>query len=359
LRAGGGGAAAGTATTPAAAAAGAGPLAGAPRAPLGGRFSVAWGDWDAMQARVDCVARRGAWTEQAEAQLIVPDSSSPDAAGKSCGRGPWTRESDPAFWYNWSGHGRACGAPVAPFSAAAFCAALGDRDLLVVGDSMSFAFHDVVLGALDFKQAAGHGGDGGGGGFGEVHHDQWDTCPAHEICGRATLRYVRNDWLTLAPPPPPGTVAGTVLDGSVKPWDRDHLQPWLHLVTDNSLVVLNRGAHWAPVADVVANLSTAFAAVRARAPRAGVVFRNTPQGHDLAILDGSRAARPLAARQDTSALPAAWHYEDFGAMNARVEELVKADARATAVVWVDVETSTSLRADHHRDALHYCIPGPV
>ena len=29
------------------------------------------------------------------------------------------------------------------------------------------------------------------------------------------------------------------------------------------------------------------------------------------------------------------------------------------VLWLDVEDSTALRADRHRDWLHYCVPGPA
>ena len=376
---------------------------GAHAVAFGGAVAVPAAQWDAVQARVDCVARRGAWTEQDDLDFIIRDAAHKD---DWCGTSPWSRAEKPSLWYNWSGHGAACGAPVRAFSRARFCAALRGRELLVVGDSMSFLVHNALLAALVpeaqlFRGLEDFAARAAASGYATADHAQWDECPGHVVCaaeeaaaaaagaagvgagvpGRAVpraplpraalLRFARNDALSLEPADalPPG--APTSHDAPSR--------PWLHLVTNESIVLLNTGAHYRADGEVLPALAATFAAVRARAPRAGIIFRNTPGGH-AGGGDDAATRRPAAARQDYFGpdVPAAeqaeirdrFHWDLFPRQNALVEALVAREtcrgcvagaprAAGGGIVYLDVDNQTSLRRDRHRDPLHYCIPGPV
>ena len=337
-----------------------------PLYPFGGRFSIEKDKWDTVQSRVDCICSKGHWMREENLQALMNMSAD---CGKSCGTGPWTRASDPAFFYSWSGHGEACGKPAQPFSRDLFCRALGGRELLIVGDSTSFTFHTTLLGALDFLSCEPREDPTG---FYEVPHSQWDGCSGHLICdGEASLRYVRNDYLTLRPPFTPEEQAEWDATSRL-PWDRTHYLPWLHLVTNNTLLVLNRGAHWIATPQTILELGKTLSGVRERAPGAGVVFRNTPRGHDLSSVrnpaEDGKLILPLARHQNLSRIPSEYHYDDFPLQNGLEAELVAnfsgsgipvVSRPQTAVLFLDVATSTELRADHHFDPLHYCVPGPV
>ena len=332
-------------------------------AALGGGHTLPWHLWDARQALLDCVAREGAWAPQAEAQLIVTDAASLYAGGEACGRAPYSRSTDPAFFYNVSLPRGACGGIALPaFSAEKFCALLGGRDLLIVGDSTSFTLHESAMGALDLVPAYARGG----GAFSAVPHDHLDACAGHAVCGgRASVRYVHNDRVG-APPlpsPPPRPRARDAQGAIVLAHDEhNHLQPFLHLVTNATLLLLNRGAHWRPEEEVVRELLGVLAAVRARAPGAGIVVRSTPPGHAPAVEaqapPPSRALLPLRSPKEAAAAlaaaPAGYHYADFARLNAAL-----AAALPPGVVYLDVEPLTLLRPDHHTDPLHYCVPGPT
>lgn len=316
----------------------------------------------AVQARVNCVARNGTWRYEPDDEVIVYHSRMSDSRFKIAFcpdiEIPWLYEEDPAFFWGWGGHGTACGgARVRPFSRSVFCAALGGRDVLLVGDSMQGALHDALLGALEGSLPA------------KPECRRYE-CGGHRICHEeayftehlplgdprkvlpATLAFAPNFNLTLLR-------EGEVFAGS----DYVHtVQPWLHRVTNHTLLIMNRGAHWAPTATLLAELADTFAAVRARAPAATVVWRNTPVGH-MNVTHYFRAL-PLGERL-VEASPPQWHWRDVLAQNAAVEALVADAARAQSAagggawVFVDVETQTALRADHHTDPLHYCTPGPV
>ncbi|CAI5525708.1 unnamed protein product [Closterium sp. Naga37s-1] len=101
-------------------------------------------------------------------------------------------------------------------------------------------------------------------------------------------------------------------------------------------------------------------AVRELYPDMLVIWRNSPAGHPSC----HRFTRPLKRRpkplQLKGQLPATWtrHAE----MNVAVRSLLK----EYGVVYLDVDSATSLRPDgHHRrmdgtvDCRHYCMPGPL
>ena len=123
------------------------------------------------------------------------------------------------------------------------------------------------------------------------------------------------------------------------------------------IVIVNRGAHFKPLASFLPELRATLARLRALLPSALLIFRSTPPGH----LNCSAHDVPLPARQPPEGLP--FHWGEFGAEN----EAARREVEAVGGVYLDVEGMTALRADGHVgrnrkdkvDCLHYCLPGPV
>ena len=238
--------------------------------------------------------------------------------------------------------------------------------MFVVGDSVSFISHDVLLSALGNEPYE--------------DHSQLAACPVHPLCSPevastaslrhddptrvhpATLRYVRNDNVSLVTP-----AGATQFYGA-----------WTHLVTNNTLLILNRGAHVVPDDSVVLQTRQLRAWLATHAAGAGVIRRATVRGHMEGTQlspDANAALLPLAPNA-TREYPASsmfvreWHWDAFPRQNALVEAEINAATRRfeasdgagggfPGVVFLDVDASTGLRPDHHRDGIHYCIPGPL
>lgn len=336
--------------------------ANAARAPaaftFGGGVTLPASAWAAVQESVDCVARLGSWEERAEPQLLFERPSvNADSASPLCSVAPFDRLVDPSLWYAWA---PTAGCALAGgWSRASFCEALAGRELFLVGDSLTFTFHETLLSALLDPLDP------------ELHeHSQWDTCPTHTLCaaearaapGRVkpgSLRYIRNDHATVA------------FSGK-NPARNENM--WVDALSANSLLVVNRGAHFVPDDELVQGVQTTIDWIAREAPRGmGVIWRNTVPGHELEdfLYNGTfaRFKTPLRARHKykENDKAAKYNWNLFPEQNAIVEGLVKAHmedltrAGGGGVGWLylDVENSTVLRADRHKDGLHYCVPGPT
>ena len=301
--------------------------------------------WPVLQEAVDCLARNGSWTPTAGAWTPVEKPLLADSKCALIGDPPYAREKHPAFFFNWSSHE---GCALAPFSRATFCAALGGRDVLIVGDSMNYMLHDSLLSALLVGER------------GPIDdHRQMHPCRGHNVCAAEAaaagaarppvVRYARNDYLSLT-------------NTDVGPTER----AWLRLVTNDTLLILNRGAHYVGEEALLPAVAATLSRVATTAPGAGGIWRATARGPDEATAlskDAERAAH--------YALLPVYGWGNFSRQNQLVEQLINAvtlrgrpaaerAARGVpGVVFLDIDASTSLRPDHHRDSLHYCIPGPV
>jgi hypothetical protein len=288
-----------------------------------------------------------------------------------CNSPPWSREMDASFWYTWAGHPPSCA--LEAFNLTDFCAVLGGRDIVIVGDSISFTYHESLLSTFFPKQ--------GTSGMPELQHGQMEECPAHPVCmaealatqhlppghpskcAPATVRYVRNDFLTVNAWFDP---AAQVFfnDGHLDPnltQRRGRLlysRPWAPFVSNNSLLFLNRGAHYRVDEVVLKTLGETFTQVRRKFPGALTVFRNTPPGH---VHHGNKLL-PSAQRAhfDEGGPGDFYNWTQFLIQNKKVQALVdRLSAKLGGrLLYLDVDNSTSLRPDHHRDGLHYCVPGP-
>ena len=334
---------------------------------FGGNARVPNAAWADVQDTVDCLARDGAWTPKSSSSPPLPVRQALFSDSRCPWRHPYDRKEHPAFWYTWSEHE---GCYLAPWSRAAFCKALRNRTLLIVGDSMNYILHDSFLSALLDRVAV------------EDDHGQWKPCNGHVICVReaaatahlpddhadkvmqSIVRFVRNDKLS-----------------TIRKDARVIERAWLPFVTDNTLLILNRGAHYVGDRVLVRQVQHTMARIEAMAPGAGIIWRSTVRGHE----EGRLATRGEEARAINAALlplreapsygtnryARRFHWDRFRHQNRLVEHLVndltlrwrppamRVAARIPGVIFLDVDNSTALRADHHRDGLHYCIPGPV
>jgi hypothetical protein len=314
--------------------------------------------WDLVQQHADCVATRGSWLDRSpEVQVFADHLHNP---AHSCAREPpWTYELDPAQFFAYAGHSAEC--PVPAWDRARFCLALRGRPLLLVGDSTTFSTHDLLLGALlDDPYPTGAE---------PLGHAQFESCPSgggHVICGveadasallpvghaskvlPSRLAFVRNDylWLNTEYMEEPDYGAG------------QRMYPWVHLLQPNTILLLNRGAHFVATDVVLREVEAALAYIAEQAPGALAVFRNTVGGVENITSD----PRPLTERRPYSAggLAESYSWDQFPAQNAAVRELLDSlrTPSGSGVLYLDVENSTCLRQDHHLDGLHCCIPGP-
>jgi hypothetical protein len=135
--------------------------------------------------------------------------------------------------------------------------------------------------------------------------------------------------------------------------------PWVQHVSNNSVLFINRGAHYREDAEVLQTLRGTLLHLHSLAPGALTVFRNTPPGH---VHYGDKAL-PSAARShfDVGGPGDYYNWTKFLTQNDKVRELVEGlreELGGGRLLYLDVDNSTSLRPDHHRDGLHYCVPGP-
>ncbi len=153
---------------------------------------------------------------------------------------------------------------------------------------------------------------------------------------------VRNDYATIRQPPE------IAVHGSV------HLFDWKPMIKkyDIQIVIINRGAHFVNDWDYIAQLYETFDYLTRNHPEISIFFRDTPPGHlNHHTLFNSA---PLTHPQNETLLP--YHWGEFRRQNGLAKNLIR--ERFPQVMYVDVATATSLRADKHADELHYCGYGP-
>lgn len=339
--------------------------------------------WDKVQRYSDCVCGLGRWVKTNTSQVLFESGV---RGVEMCGSPPWTY---PSAYFTWGNHPPQCLKPA--WNLTDFCHILGGRDVVIVGDSVSFAYHEALLSALFPNGVPGRDG--------EFQHHQFEVVP-HAVCGQAlgappaSLVYVRNDFslvnpvsrggsegdyysnaghpLNLSGYTPPvnhdqGVATGTEIsfpqfkeyrrqrDLAERGRRRLHSNAWIHLVTSNTLLLINRGAHYHSDDEVVNTLRETFIHIHNTQPEAVVVFRNTPPGHKDLI-----ESEPLLQRQYLDiGDPSTFNWDRFAEQNKAVRAMME-ELRVgwgMKLLYLDVDASTSLYIARHRDGLHYCVPG--
>ena len=269
-----------------------------------------------------------------------------------------------------------CYAPLQPFNRAAFCAALGGRSLLLLGDSLTSGMHDALvelLGGVDVRY--------------EQPHPQYcpgrlrrgAVCEGHAMCGgRVQLRLRRSDQLLLDGSP--DVVEYGLLNESrtrVNVEYRVKGSGSYELPVDDlipgppgkqyDVVVINRGLHYRSTPVVLRELAVTLRFIirggRATAPaprayrRPLIIFRSSASGHH-GCAAGSKPLTRAQYRQGAAMAGGKrcpYNWCAFDSQNAAVAAMLA--AKFPGVVYMDVTGATSLRPDMHSrppyDCLHY------
>jgi len=312
---------------------------------------------DNYQQTLDCWASKGRWVYDRDTFMASPRGYA--FAGR-CQNGLVGRERDQELAHFWVPPAEACGAPyhvrehlVLELDAAARRAGVERLLVLYVGDSMQLSFcTSATRYVADFVT--------------QIASAPNTTLPSGTRVGHAALRTFRwlaqrcdrNDFLSLTTERLVDQMQSINIQ---EPWV-EHLAAFRSNATAATrragVIVLNRGAHYRPLAEVLAGYRETLAYIRQHAPEALIFIRTTPAGHPNC---GAYVNKPpLTEPLDVSTWRGPWHWGDFEEQNRAVRAMVHGMHR---VFVLDVVPATSLRADSHlsntNDCLHYCAPGPI
>lgn len=313
--------------------------------------------WNTLRQHIRCQTEHGNWTKEITATTNTfkknPSSQSPcDRDHKlnpyaQQGRCP-TIFKGPSMNYSWEVSEKLCAHPLVKFNASHFCEMMHQRvqgNIFFVGDSIQHEFAAEFTSALHIE-------------LGNQHpkvscRTCYHLCEAQimypQYCPKDRNSYVnyfnlsidRNDYLHIH----------TNKNGSSsKSWEST-------LKSHNiGLLLMNRGAHFRPTAEVISDLNTTLSKVFELSPTISVVWRNTPPGHH--DFEEKFFSPPSTSMPDLSGYYALkYKWNQFFAQNRAVESFLT--EVFPQVLQLDFYTPTALRADSHIDYLHYCIPGPL
>lgn len=281
-----------------------------------------------FRSLVDCWTR-GRWTRYATPFLVKNHFQDPLYG--SCDRKAKGNPRD-ALRYAWQ---PTC--PLGPVDPTKWCEALDGRHMLMVGDLVQYAFHDVVLDVMR---------DGPTVCYGDMN------CKDHTVCSiegsESKMRFIRNDVLS-----------------TVRRVDRAKGHPsaeaiQMPFVSSNmlraySVYILSRGMVKETDEDFIRELVEAMRLIRQGAPDALIIYRSASVGHPYC--DDARG--PLEAKlsdDQLRLLPYGWSELD------RRNAMARAIVETAGGVFVDMAAITDVRPDGHvggQDCLRYCIPGPM
>jgi hypothetical protein len=177
-------------------------------------------------------------------------------------------------------------------------------------------------------------------------HSQFQESPLHEMCANLGLQpfqtaYVRNDHLT------------------VDKFDRGHNvfeYHWWHHVTNNSILLLNRGAHYEESARVYDTMRHVLRRIQATYPGALVFYRATAIPVPEERFSSNPQTEPMPWQAiDSAHVPAAYGWSHFHEQNVELRHMMRTEF--PNYVFLDVEYMTRFRTDTHRDPIHPCVPG--
>jgi hypothetical protein len=139
---------------------------------------------------------------------------------------------------------------------------------------------------------------------------------------------------------------------------------WTQFLTPNTVLVLNKGAHFVAEDDYCKTLKITFDAILAQHHQLIsnksllVVFRDTHFALHEYVLNFNRA--PLKYGNYTenyTAKELEYGWDRFDNENHLARRLISDEY--PWVTYMNISGSTKLRLDSRHDFLHYCIPGPI
>ena len=209
------------------------------------------------------------------------------------------------------------------------CKILQGRNIYFLGDSIARLNYMVLKEELLLASNRSCPKDNSPGGF---HlHMEFDCSGASDR--NFTIRWVSSNHLKLGK-------------------SEQHSIIWEDHLGAQDLLILNRGAHYAPDEDLLQELDATMRYVQHTHPGVSVVYRNTVPG--VADWKGKTTLAPLKQKPEVAR---SWHWNEFEHQNEISRQLL--ETHYPQVLHMDVFSSMVLREDAHYDGLHMCVPGPM
>jgi hypothetical protein len=309
---------------------------------------------DVRQKNIDCFTKNGFWTEESSKDnyYFIPFNLRKRAHNEL-----WHLCPFPYRAWVWKSNCSCNDVPIKyKYYRSDLCEIMNGRNILVVGDSMSNEFfisfasmfwpadHRLVRPDLSLIREAI---------VGQSYHNAYRVKIPCDNGRNFTIGWVRNFNLTLNS----NINESHYCKGEV--CSVDVPRPWVRTIkNDNiSFLIVNRGLHMTFLGYYRSDMRALFQFMRDEYPHVQVIFRNTPYGHD-------NCEKYFVAPPLQKAIPPReghrYHWDNMPLKNRLMEDLINVDF--PEVIYLDVTTSTLLRADSHmseKDCLHYCIPGPI
>ena len=311
-------------------------------------------DWEKKVNTVKCFAENGTW-------VPYKYGLTPLRSTAHCHSSPYSKmkcASSKGNKYDWY-TGSRCDSPKHYFSAERMCELMNGKAFGIVGDSMqevlAHSFMTDMYGSAGYTSCwvcqmacfGWHYFDCES--LSKAHNQKYnadvDFVPVH--WSNFSITHIRNDKLYVGGRIDPGYNSKFMLD-----WTRQLYNQWLNY----TVIVLNRGAHYETNDTVFINdVNITFSFLSSNFPRITVLYRATSPGH--ADVEKLFYAAPLKAPQSFNLTNAEYHYADFERQNLLVRNLI--EKHYPNYIYLNIYPMMLLRADSHRDPLHYCIPGPT
>lgn len=288
-----------------------------------------------IQQDISCITSNGTWIELESAEDVAIYNHSCTDLRYIQGACSQVRQLPGAKFF-WKP--RCASYEYKKFSKIEMCRMIIDLNILFVGDSLQEEMFITFMSALRNMPGCivqGHGNDG------KVQ----ESVP----CSNANISSLRHDeaWME---------------GGNEANFSMSNVH-WSSLIAEQniSILVINRGAHYKPDSIVLDSLAHTFRTLEARHPHLLIVYRSTGPAHfDCKNYFDSKPLKsytlPKVLYNDSS-----YHWTQFNRQNLKVKTMIA--NYFPRVIYLDVYTSTVLRADSHcvteSDCLHYCIPGPI
>ena len=239
-------------------------------------------EWWTIRKTIDCWSKNGSWIFTNN--TILDEISLYRACWKFISYGtknPCSMILDfDALKYEWMSN---CSLPLLHFSTERFCQVMTNRgDIVIVGDSVNKQLHTSLKEAflLSSKSQCT-----------SMTDTDVFSCPSNN--SSVKVAFYRNDLLSLI-----------TANESFTKHAYEHI--WISkLATSNSLLILNRGAHFENDTKLVMDINNTFSFLRRHYPNVSIIWRNTPPGVNFKswVFSGPLQSAPIVPRR--------YHWDEF------------------------------------------------
>lgn len=214
------------------------------------------------------------------------------------------------------------------------CNILSNKSILFIGDSLSEEFYLTFLSAMNYASICYPSY--------EIKHPiviycSKDSNTNKKIYSKIRVSNIRNDYLSI---------------NSSSHWI-DKLKLY-----EVNILILNKGLHYQPTELFLYEMNQTFYYLNTYYPNISIIWRNTFVGHiNYQQYFTSQPLKYKINDYEDSSIPQDYHYQEILNQNILMYELIQKSY--PNVIYLDIESTTSLRRDGLLDYVHYCIPGVI